>query len=167
MNLVQLKLNKEKEIQTIKLNASYHGVILVDENVFITEENFESPLRAANYARKLKKEKKINSCSKERQSSLKTKIKPKIIETIKLLTEADVAGHTPLHYREIWVIVSPSGTFVHQTLKEGSVVKYGSDRDKAQIFKTYEDAITMANTLNCVVKCGHTLKRFFIENKSK
>jgi len=167
MNLVQLKLNKEKEIQAIKLNASYHGVILVDENVFITEENFESPLRAANYARKLKKEKKINSCSKERQSSLKTKIKPKIIETIKLLTEADVAGHTPLHYREIWVIVSPSGTFVHQTLKEGFVVKYGSDRDKAQIFKTYEDAITMANTLNCVVKCGHTLKRFFIENKSK
>lgn len=149
------------------MNALYHGVILSEKTVFITEENFDSPLRAANYARKLKKEKKINSCSKERQSSLKTKIKPKIIETIKLLTEAEVAGHTPLHYREIWVIVSPSGTYVHETLKESSVVKYGSDRDKAQIFKTYEEAITMANTLNCVIKCGHTLKRFFIENKHK
>jgi hypothetical protein len=167
MSLICLQLNKDKDIQTIKVNALYHGVIITEESIFITEKIFDSPLRAANHARKLKKEKKINSCSKERQSSLKTKIKPKIIETIKLLTEADVAGHTPLHYREIWVIVSPSGTFVHQTLKEGSVVKYGSDRDKAQIFKTYEDAITMANTLNCVVKCGHTLKRFFIENKSK
>jgi len=82
VNLICLKLDKNKDIQAIRMNALYHGVILSEKTVFITEENFDSPLRAANYARKLKKEKKINSCSKERQSSLKTKIKPKIYEIV-------------------------------------------------------------------------------------
>jgi len=167
MSLSRLELSEDKDIQTIKLNAVYHGVITAGLNIYITEETFESPLKAANWARKQKKEKKINSYVNKKDTTIKTKIKTKITETIKLFTEAQVAGHTPLHFREIWVIVSPSGTYVRETLKSGSVVKYGSDKDKAQIFKTYEDAITMVNTLNCVVKCGHTLKRFFIENKHK
>ena len=165
MDLTSVKLNQEKEIQAVKINTRYHGIILCSEEIFITSDSFDSPLKAANYARKLRKENKIEPCVKKNQKALKVEIKPKITETYRLLTEAEVAGHTRLNYREIWVIVSPTGEFVKETLKKGAVVRYDAEKDNAQTFKTYEDAITMVNTLNCVVQCGHYLKRFFIENK--
>lgn len=165
MDLTSVKLNKEKEIQAIKINAKYHGVILCSEEMLITSDSFDSPLKAANYARKLRKEKKIEPCVKKNQKALKVEIKSKITKTYRLLTEAEVVGHTHLNYREIWVIVSPAGKFVKETLKKSAVVRYDAEKDNAQTFKTYEEAITMVNTLNCVVQCGHYLKRFFIENK--
>lgn len=165
VNLTKVTLSAEKEIQTIKINAMYHGVILCSEEMFITSDSFDSPLKAANYARKLRKENKIEPSIKKNQKALKVEIKSKITKTYRLLTEAEVAGHTRLNYREIWVIVSPTGKFVKETLKKGAVVRYDAEKDNAQTFKTYEEAITMVNTLNCVVKCGHYLKRFFIENK--
>jgi hypothetical protein len=75
-----------------------------------------------------------------------------------------MAGMTHLRFREAWVILNLKGLYVEKSLTATKVVKYSKNRDKAQVFRTYEEASMLAKTLDSVHAVGHTLKRFFIES---
>jgi hypothetical protein len=70
-----------------------------------------------------------------------------------------------LKFREVWVILSPRGEFVEKAIEDATLVQYRKDRKKAEIFKSYEDALFKLKTLDMVVKKGHYLRRFFEEVK--
>lgn len=167
MSLVKLDTNCEKEVSTVKINNVYHGIVVGDDGLYLTTDTFESPLKAANAARKLKRENKIVRTVKKKSISPYNQIKTKIIRVDKLYTEAEVAALTHLRFREAWVIMSPQGRYVKNMLKNNKVVEYCSDRETALKFNTYEDASTGQKTLNNVVLNGHYLRRFFIEKNEK
>jgi hypothetical protein len=165
MNLVKLEVNPDREVCTVKLNSAYHGVIVGQESLYLTDESFDSPLKAANSARQLKRTNKIDLNIKKNQQSLKLKFQSKILKVCKLYTETEMADTTNLRFRETWVILSPSGKFVKSVLKENKVAEYSGTKENAMLFKTYEEARMKQNTLNMVLKQGHSLRRFFIETK--
>jgi hypothetical protein len=46
-------------------------------------------------------------------------------------------------------------------LTDKTVAEYVTNKDKAQSYKTYEEAIITLNVLDKVVQKGHQLRRFF------
>lgn len=165
MSLVKLEVNSNKEVCTMKLNSAYHGVIVGQENLYVTNESFDSPLKAANFARQLKRTNKIDLNIKKDKQHPKLKFQTKILKVCKLYTETEMSCTTNLRFRETWVILSPSGKYVKSVLKEDIVAEYSDDKENAMLFKTYEEARMKQNTLNMVLKQGHCLRRFFIESK--
>jgi hypothetical protein len=165
MTLVKLYTVDDREIYTIKINASYHGVVVGDDMLYVTDEAFESPLRAANAARKLKRENKILRTIKKKSDMVNTVIQTKIRRVKKLYTETEVASLTHLRFRESWVILSPKGEYVKVVLSGDKVVEYCVNKDQAKTFKTYEEASDYQKTLDRVIKTGHTLRRYFVEAK--
>ncbi len=165
MDLVEIKLDKDKELQVLNLGGVYHGVVWDGETLRVTCEGFSSALKAANETRKLKKTKKLKTTVKK-QNKAET-IKPKIAKEkkVKFYTEAEMAQLTNLRFREAWVIINRQGGYVERSITEKEVVKYNEKQASAEIFKSYEDARMMANVLDRVHQPGHTLRRFFIENK--
>jgi hypothetical protein len=163
--LVEIKLNENKEVKAVKIKDKYYAFIFSEESIYISDEAFDSPLTASNHARRVKREQKIKSVVKNQNASVKIKKPIKITRKQRLYTEAEMAQNTLLKFREVWVILAPDKKYVQYTLTNDEVVSYCQDKDNAQTFKTYEEAIVMANTLNHVVKCGHSLRRFFVENK--
>ena len=165
MALVKLETNKDKDIYTVKMGTCYHGVVVGDDTLYVTEEAFESPLKAANAARKLKRENKIIRTIKKKRDLEQPFIQTKITRVEKLYTEAEVAALTHLRFRETWVILSPNGEFVKNMLKDKNVVNYCKNKSDALTFTTYEDASVNQKTLNLTVRNGHYLRRFFVEKK--
>ena len=98
--------------------------------------------------------------------------KPKFVKKrrklkAKLYTESEVAQHTELQFREVWVVIGPTGKYAYAYLNgeskdERGVCKYHQDRGYAQQFKTYADARKTMDTLNTTLKGGHSMKRFFL-----
>lgn len=164
MTLIKISTSDNKEVCAVKLTAGYHGVVLGDDNFYVTEKSFKSPLHAANAARKLKKEHKIIRSIKKKNDATTTDIQTKIGRVKKLYSEAEVSSLKHLRFREAWVILSPDKEYVKTVLTQNRVVDYCSDRDQAKTFKTYEEASDFQKTLNRVVKTGHCLRRFFIES---
>lgn len=163
MDLVKLQTNSDQEVYTIKINERYHGVVVGDETLYVTKKAFESPLKAANAARKLKKENKISKTIKKKRDADITFIQTKIHRVKKLYTETEVASLTHLRFREAWVILSPKGEYVKTVLSSNKVVDYCDKKEQAITFKTYEEASDYKKTLDTVVKTGHSLRRFFVE----
>jgi hypothetical protein len=163
MSLVGLTLDKTKEIQTIKTSVGYFGVILAEKELFISTEPLDSPLKAANFARKLKKEHGIKTTVKKKEGSKKDKLNTKITKVHDLYTEAEMASYTHLRFREVWVILSPAGDFVETVVSNNKVVEYCKDRNEAKLYSSYENAACDQKVLNTVLKKGHDLRRFFIE----
>jgi hypothetical protein len=164
MDLVKLKTQSSKEVCAVKLFAGYHGVVIGDDEIYVTNKAFRSPLHAANAARKLKKEHKIIKNIKKKNDTINTIIQTKICRVKKLYSEAEVSTLKHLRFREAWVILSPGGEYVRTVLTQNRVVDYCSNRDQAKTFKTYEEASDFQKTLNRVVKTGHCLRRFFVES---
>jgi len=129
----------------------------------VISESFDSPLKASNHARSLKRQHKISVNIKKQENKSVAKNTPKIIKKNKLYTESEMASHTHLRFREAWVIIGPKGGFATNILANDTVVKYVEDPEQAQTFKTYEEAIISANVLDRVLKKGHSLRRFFQE----
>jgi hypothetical protein len=167
MTATSVKLTDDKEIYTLKINATYYGLVWDKDNstIHITEDNAATPLQAANAARKLKKYKDNGTPPDKTQAPSKNTDKVKKAEPVKLYSETEMAGMTHLRFREAWVVLSLKGLYVETSLTRDKVVKYNRNRDKAQVFKTYEEASMLLKTLDSVHEVGHTLKRFFIENK--
>lgn len=163
MNLSKLTLDYSKEICTVKTNSGYHGVILADNELFLTLETFESPLKAANSARKLKRESGIKTTVKKNKKSKVLEIKTTITRVNKLYTEAEMAAYTHLRFREAWVILSPAGEFVQSVVSNNHVAEYCKEKNEAKLYTTYENASCDQKVLNAVLKNGHQLRRFFIE----
>lgn len=165
MDLVQLHIDKTKEVYTVKMGDKYHGVVMGDDDLYITLEAFESPLKAANAARKLKRENKIVRTIKKKCKPDYPIIQTKIHRVEKLFTEAEVASLTHLRFRETWVIMSRDGKYVKSMLDNSKVVDYCTNKDKAMTFSTYEAACINQKTLNLTVQNGHFLRRFFVEKR--
>lgn len=72
-----------------------------------------------------------------------------------------MASETKLKFREIWVILSPAGLYAANIITDNTVVTYEENKDDAQRFRTYEEAIIQLKTLDTVIKRGHRLQRFF------
>jgi hypothetical protein len=168
MTATSVKLTNDKEIYTLKINAEYYGLVWDKNNltIHITENSVATPLQAANAARKLKKYKDNGTPLEKTQASSKNIDKVKKAEPVKLYSETEMAGMTHLRFREAWVVLSLEGLYVETSLTLDKIVKYNKSRDKAQVFKTYEEASMLLKTLDSVLKVRHTLKRFFIENKN-
>lgn len=152
MTLVKLDTNNDREVYTVKINHGYHGVVVGDNNLYVTTESFESPLKAANAARKLKRENKITRTVKKKSDVNYTAIQTKIRRVKKLYTETEVASLTHLRFRENWVILNPKGEYVKTVLSDNKVVDYCAKKEQARTFKTYEEASDYQKTLDRVVK---------------
>jgi hypothetical protein len=163
MTLVKLETNNDKEIYTVKINQGYHGVVVGDDHLYVTEEAYASPLVAANAARKLKRENKIIKTVKKKSDVTYTAIQTKIRRVKKLYTETEVASLTHLRFRESWIILNSKGEYVKTVLSDNKVVDYCKKENQAKTFKTYEEASDYQKTLDRVVKVGHTLRRYFVE----
>lgn len=175
VDFVKLTLEEGRECRTLKLNEKHYGIVVQRNELYFTAESFSTPLQAANAARRLKKCKDLNCKPTNKKAVTKNtdkveKVEPKKpkkaqqIEPVKLYSETEMAALTHLRFREAWVILDIRGMFVKETLTKSRVVEYTKDKNKAKIFKTYEDARMMSKTLDSVAKVGHSLKRFFIEN---
>jgi hypothetical protein len=161
-----VKLEKDKEIYTIKVGGLYYGLVWSERNqtIYITEESAATALQAANEARKLKKYKDAGKLPVREPAARKNTDRVKKTKPIKLYTEAEMTGMTHLRFREAWVVTNLTGQYVETSLTRDKVVKYNKNKDKAQVFKSYEEASMLAKTLDSVYAVGHSLKRFFIEN---
>lgn len=166
MDAASIKLAEDKEIYTLKIGALYHGLVwdAQEQTLHITDDGVATALQAANTARKLKKYKDTGEAPKKKQAPRKNTDKVKKTKPVKLYSESEMAGMTHLRFREAWVILNLKGLYVETSLTATRVVKYSKNRDKAQVFRTYEEASMLAKTLDSVHAVGHTLKRFFIES---
>lgn len=170
MQLIQICKNPEKEIFSIKIGSLYYGVITGSSELHVTTEGFESPLKASNNARSLKKKYNIKADIKKSEKTDKNAKTIKINQNVCLYTEAEIASMaslTNLRFREAWVIRSLDGSYVKDTQRKNSVTDYVGTKEEATLFPSYESASLRLKTLDLVVKKGHRLQRFFIENKEK
>lgn len=151
----------DKEVFALKVNGKYFAVVNGEEAFHVCLEEFDSPLKAANHARSLKRQKSISSAVNILKKSVAPAIRSKVHKKKQLFTEAEVANRTHLIFKEVWVILNPEGKFVVESITNKTVVKYSGEKGKAQVFKTYEDALITSNTLDMVVRKGHQLRRYF------
>ena len=162
--MLKLELNKDKNIYALKTPNGCLGVVSNGETLYFTSEFFDSPLKAANAARRLKKENGISTKTKKLQSSSVTKSTTTIAKISKLYTLAEMGyGPTKLKFKEVWLLMGPNGSFVSETLnkEEKAVVRYEKNKDKAKRYKSYEEASLDLKVLDNVVRKGHSLIRFF------
>lgn len=163
MDFVSIEKNPEKEVFAVRINGSYHGAITGENEIYLTLESFESPLKASNNARSLKKKHKIKTYIKKSKTFEKSATAPKIVRSVYLYTEVEMASITHLRFREAWVIIGPTGDFVIDPKKPGMITEYVKTKEKAKLFPSYEAANLRLKTLDMVVKRGHSLQRFFVE----
>ncbi len=163
MDLIEIPKNPEKEVFTVRHNGKYYAVITGDETLYVSSEVFDSPLKASNHARAIKRELKITVNIKKQQKTGVSKNTSKISKRNRLYTEAEMASQTNLRFREVWLIVSPDNRYVCEVLKNNSVAKYATNKDNAHAYKTYEEAMLNLKTLDMVIRKGHRLVRFFVE----
>lgn len=163
--LLNIPKNTEKEIFTLKSQDKYYGIVQGDSEFFVSPEVFDSPLKAANHARsiarQLRKENRLPSQAHSLKKVEAPVIRSKVIKKKQLFTEAEVAVRTHLKFKEVWVILNPDGRFVAEAIKNKTLVKYSSTREKALVFGSYEDALYTSTTLDMVVRKGHQLRRYF------
>ena len=158
MDLVKIPRGPEKEIFTIRSGDQYFAFITGEEDIFLIDEAFESPLVASNKARALKRQHKIQvNLKKTKKPNIKSKLEPKCV----LYTEAEVAKLTHLRFRETWLICAPKGGYVANVMQNKKVVEYTDTMENAKAFTTYESASDYVKTLDMVVKKGHNLRRCF------
>lgn len=160
-DLLAVPKGNVKDVFTLKKNDKYYGVIEGEHNMFLCLTEFDSPLKAANHARSLKRKNKIGSVADTLKKSEAPKIRSKVPKKNKLFTEAEVATRTHLRFKEVWVVLNPEGAFVLEAVKDNTLVKYSNKREQAKVFKTYEEALYTLTTLDMVVKKGHKLRRYF------
>jgi hypothetical protein len=160
-NLLEIPKTPEKEIFTVKHNGKYYAAITGEQSIFVSPEIFDSPLKASNHARALKRQHKIDVKIKKDEKTKVVNNTAKILRKKQLYTEAEMASETKLKFREVWLILGPTGQYASKVLKENTVVNYVKDKDKAQTYRTYEDAIITLNVLDKVIRKGHQLRRFF------
>lgn len=166
MQTATVKLEENKEIYTLKAGNLYFGLVWSEQNrtFYVTDEGSTTAFQAANAARKLKKYKDTGKLSTKKAAIRKNTDKVNKTKPVKLYTEAEMTGMTHLRFREAWVITNITGQYVETSLTADRVVKYSKNKDKAQVFKSYEEASMLAKTLDSVHEVGHSLKRFFIKN---
>lgn len=159
MNIITLPKNTKREVFTVKSEGNYYAVVTGTDYFYVSPTLFDSPLKAANFGRSLQK--KLNLKIKTNKKTDSASKKGKIVTKKRLYTEAEMASETKLKFREVWIILGPNGDYATSIIKDNTVVNYVRDRELAQTFKTYEDAVMHLKTLDTVIRRGHQLQRFF------
>jgi hypothetical protein len=176
MEPFKISKNPTKEIFTVQTSdGKYFGVIQSDNDLHVLPQAFDSPLKASNAARSAKK--KFNIQMSIVSDATQTTPKPIVKKgqdaeegffrtTIRraknLYSETEMKEKPYLRFREVWLIVSPAGTtYVKRSLCSGVIAEYSKNQEKAEVFKSYEDAVYRLNTLDMVLKKGHKLRRFY------
>lgn len=159
--LLCIPKDNDKEVFTLKVEGKYFAVVNGDENFYVCLQEFDSPLKAANHGRSLKCKNNIGSAANILKKSVAPAIRSKVHKKRQLFTEAEVADRTHLRFKEVWVITNLEGKFVVEAIKDKTLVKYSGNKDAAEVFKTYEDALYTLTTLDMVVRKGHQLRRYF------
>jgi hypothetical protein len=109
-SLLEIPKTPEKEIFTVKHNGNYYAVIAGEQSLFVSPEVFDSPLKASNHARALKRQHKIDVKIKKDEKTKVVNNTTKILTKKQLYTEAEMASETKLKFREVWVILGPTGS---------------------------------------------------------
>ena len=162
-----ISLDQKKEIFTFKSGNVYHGAVNAGDNIFVTATTYDNALKAGNAARKLKKSKNIEiktSTKKSENVKNSSKIRPKM----KVFTEAEtkLMLDRGLQMQEVWLIQDKkSGKFVASTLDQ-TIAEYDTDKNKAQLFKNFENAVSIMKILNSMIAPGHTLRRMYVERNT-
>ncbi len=158
---ITIRLSENKPVGTFKVNKKYQGYFFEKPELHVTTEAYDTPLKAANEARKL--EKLLRKTEKKKiakKAPIVTKVRPK-----KLFTEAELATLTDssmrLRFRERWVVVSPHKMYVCEPTSPKEIVSLSASRNDAKVFNTYEDAMLEVKVLDSVVRRGHTVTRFW------
>jgi len=167
LDAISISLECEKEVFTVKNDKTYYGVIKGEKEFLVCLQGFDSPLKASNHARSVKRKIGVESkpVEKSKPVELKKPVAPvtrtRLAKKRELFTEAEMTARTDLHFREVWVILSLNGQFVSESLKNNKVVRYSNNKDKAEVFNSYEEAMFKLKTLDMVIKKGHRLRRYF------
>lgn len=183
-DLFELEIQEGKEIFTVKKGLVWYGVINAGNKLYMTECSFDTALQAANKARALKKANNIEATitkaptiKKVEEPKPKTFKKPKITNSkLKIdgcATElygeeemSSIAARTGLTFREVWVIKDrKTGNFLHKSLTDKTVAEYCDQKEFAELYPSFEEAMNMVKTLNGVVGPGHELRRYWMRNK--
>lgn len=174
--LIEIPKNPTKEVFVVKTeDKTYYGVVQGDNTLYVLPTPFDSPLQASNAARAAKKKHNIQLTivSDETQTLPDLKVKKNkdsdteffgttIRRAKNLYSETEMKDKPYLRFREVWLIVSPVGTtYVKRSLCSGVIAEYSKSIEKAEVFKSYEDATYRLNTLDMVLKKGHKLRRFY------
>jgi hypothetical protein len=169
MQTSTLKINTDKSVQVIRLASGYRGIYFTEDRTLLhlTLEPFGTVLAAANAARKAAKEQKVVL-----NSRLAPGVSAKVGEitekpAIRLYTEQEKVASKKLKFREVWTVLNTKGDYVKSCLEQDnkSLVTYTQDKDKAKLFKSYEEASMLINTFKAVYLGPHAARRFFIENE--
>lgn len=163
MELLQLPKNTDKEVFTVKHDGKYFAVLNTEENYLVSLQEFDSPLKASNHGRSAKKQLGLTQTIRKVEKAKTPKPERKIQKRPKLYSETEMASETRLKFHEVWLIVGPRGNYASSVLQNGTVVNYVNDADRADIYKSYEEANLRLNTLDMVIRKGHSLKRFFAQ----
>ena len=166
-----ISLDQKKEIFTFKSGNVYHGAVNAGDNIFVTATTYDNALKAGNAARKLKKSQNIEiktSNTTKTKKSENVKIRSKIEPKIQVFTEAEtkLMLDRGLQMQEVWLIQDKkSGKFVASTLDQ-TIAEYDTDKNKAQFFKNFENAVSIMKILNSMIAPGHTLRRMYVTRHS-
>jgi len=163
--LVKIEKAAEKEVFAIKLGKTYVAVVNADDGLYFLPSLYESPLVACNAARAEKRKNSITLNVKKKVNSAQSKKSTKIAKVNSLYTEEEMSSRPYLKFREVWVILNPRGEFVENAIQGETLVMYNGKKEKAEVFKSYEEALCTMKTLDMVVRKGHYLRRFFEEMK--
>ena len=163
--LVKIEKAAEKEVFAIKLGKTYVAVVNADDGLYFLPSLYESPLVACNAARAEKRKNSIKLNVKKKVNSAQSKKSTKIAKVNSLYTEEEMSSRPYLKFREVWVILNPRGEFVENAIQGETLVMYNGKKEKAEVFKSYEEALCTMKTLDMVVRKGHYLRRFFEEMK--
>lgn len=161
MELLKIPTNSEKEVFTVKSGITYYAAIKGEDCIYLSLKAFDSPLKASNHARSAKRELQNTPNVKKPKKNTQKANTRKITVKRQLLEEAEMTSATRLRFREVWLIVSPEGKYASKILSGKKVVTYVKDKNKAEVYSSYEDASVSLNTLDMVVRRGHSLRRFF------
>ncbi len=137
----------------------------------VSEESYDSPLKAANSARKytkvaLQKEKgqtrKLNNAKVTKTAKTPTKRV--------LLAEHEMTQHNTLRFREVWLVRGvKEGDYVKTALDKDRkiLVDYTKNRGEAKVFKSYEEADTLRKTYKALFLGHHSVQKFFLDTENE
>lgn len=169
-----LNLKSDKTLTLVKVANLYHGVVFNSDNdlAYLSKQGWESTLKAANETRKYAKQDGIYKApipQPKKAAKVEKRSEPKAVR--RLFTEDEMAEHTGLRFKEVWVLVDLSGEpfYVKDALNKSkkTLVEHTLDLEEALTYKSYEEAQMTANTLKIVGQGYHKILRFFYDTTNE
>lgn len=174
MEILNIPTGGVKDVFTAKTAGGYVGCVQTQVCYYFTTEVFDSALKAANAARRLRKtlgSEAVVEKPKSDKSVIKTKKSSKkrkktVAWPDRLYTLAEVEAMPLLRFREVWIILKDD-QYVEDCLnyEKKKLVTLSPHKERAMLFSCHEEAKSTMRTLRGVIGPGFNLMRMFIENR--